>query len=186
MKKTYGFNVALLIGMLVAAASRAQDSTHWVQLEESIARLGGGSGALIYSADGTRLAVSAHGGILIYDVHTNTEVALIPQSYPLEVAFSPDGSTFASSSFDQVIRLWDATSGQLKATLKGHPAWVGALAFSPDGATLVSGHNEGTIRLWDADSEQLLATLKGHTSYVYLYQLQVGAVAQMRKMVVVE
>ena len=36
------------------------------------------------------------------------------------VCYSPDGKTIASGSCDNTIRIWDAESGQHKATLKGH------------------------------------------------------------------
>ena len=63
------------------------------------------------------------------------------------VAFSPDGRTLASGSF-QEINLWDAGSGQLQQTLTGHSSDVESVAFSPDGRTLASGSRE-EIKLWD-------------------------------------
>ena len=67
----------------------------------------------------------------------------------LSVAFSPDGQTLASGSWDKTVRLWDLRRRKLKATLEGHVDRVGALVFSPDGKILASGDRHG-ILLWDA------------------------------------
>ncbi|KAL4899381.1 hypothetical protein BDW74DRAFT_163568 [Aspergillus multicolor] len=40
------------------------------------------------------------------------------------VTFSPDGTRLASSSDDQTIKLWDASTGELQQTLEGHSHWV--------------------------------------------------------------
>ena len=65
------------------------------------------------------------------------------------VAFSPDGKTLASGSFDKSIKLWNMASGKNTATLKGHTDAVISVAFSPDGKTLASGSQDKSIRLWD-------------------------------------
>ena len=66
------------------------------------------------------------------------------------VAFSPDGKTVASGSWDKTVRLWDAATGEETQKLEGHDREVSAVAFSRDGKTVASGLWDKTVRLWDA------------------------------------
>jgi WD40 repeat protein len=89
------------------------------------------------------------------------------------VAFSREGKTLASGSDDSTVKLWDAASGAVLQTLKGHSGSVRSVAFSPDGKTLAlepafsrdgktlaSGSDDSTVKLWDAASGAVLQTLK--------------------------
>ena len=82
------------------------------------------------------------------------------------VAFSPDGRTLASASWDQTVKLWDVASGRELKTLSGHAGKVTSVAFSPDGKALASGGADKTIKLWDLASGAGPRTLAGHADEV--------------------
>lgn len=81
------------------------------------------------------------------------------------VAFTPDGKTLASVSFDKTIKLWDPETGTLKRTLSDVTDVV-SIAFSPDGKILAGGSWDTTVRLWDSTSGTLRQTFFGHQNYV--------------------
>ena len=65
-----------------------------------------------------------------------------------------------------MVRLWDASSGEARAELKGHSGEVSSCSFSLDGAVIVSGGSDGVVRLWDVSSGETRAELKGHSGEV--------------------
>ena len=78
------------------------------------------------------------------------------------VAFSPDGSLLASSSYDKTVRLWDVKTGNQKRLLIGHKEGIVAVTFNPNGKRIVSASLDGTVRLWDTETGVHLRTLTGH------------------------
>lgn len=86
------------------------------------------------------------------------------------IAYSPDGKILAAGGYREV-RLFDAASGKLLATLSGHADLVRSVAFSPDGKWLAAGGGlparSGEIKVWDVASHQLLRTINGHKDCIY-------------------
>jgi WD40 repeat protein len=138
--------------------------------------------SLAFSPDGKMLATGGgeflqSGEVRLWDVQ-HARAKVLPHGDAVEVgtlAFSPDGKLLATGVTGRPtgdeppvaeVRLWDAQSGQLKATLQAHTVVVSALAFSPDGKTLATGSWDHTVRLWDGHTGQLEATLQ-HTAPVH-------------------
>jgi hypothetical protein len=67
----------------------------------------------------------------------------------MSVAFSQDGSRVVSGSVDKTVRIWNVTTGEAEAELKGHTDWVRSVAFSQDGSHVVSGSRDETVRIWN-------------------------------------
>ncbi|MFN5396885.1 MAG: eIF2A-related protein [Pseudanabaena sp.] len=81
------------------------------------------------------------------------------------LAFSPDGKTIVSGSFDNTLRLWNVEGKEL-LTIKGHSKWVTSVAFSPDGKIIASGSFDNMIKLWSLEGKEL-ATFYGHSDVVW-------------------
>ena len=80
--------------------------------------------------------------------------------YVISVAYSPDGRFIVSDSWDNTIRVWDATTGKTVAgPFQGHIYIVSSVAYSPDGRFIVSGSLDKTIGVWDATTGKTVAGL---------------------------
>lgn len=64
------------------------------------------------------------------------------------IVFSPDSSLLATSGNDNLVTVWEPTTGRMLASLRGHKSEVKALAFTADNHTLASSSTDGTIHLW--------------------------------------
>ncbi len=86
------------------------------------------------------------------------------------ITYSPDGKLLAVGGYQEV-RLVDAATGKVLATLAGHADLVRSVAFSPDGKWLVAGGGLparlGEIKIWDMATHQLVRTIVGHRDCIY-------------------
>ncbi len=115
--------------------------------------------ALAFSRDGRRLVSASYnvgslqgdGTVRFWEAAPEATLPVLAghSDYVYPVVCSPDGRWIASGAWDRTVRLWDAATGEICATLP-HPGIVWALAFTPDGAQLVSGGaDNGQLLVWD-------------------------------------
>jgi WD40 repeat protein len=83
------------------------------------------------------------------------------------VAFSPDGHTVLTGSWDDTARLWDARTGKHLGEPLRHKGWVLAVAFNPEGDTVLTGSRDKTAQLWDARTGKPLGDPLRHQGEVW-------------------
>ncbi len=92
------------------------------------------------------------------DKKCTTAASFAHTSEVYAVAFSPDGQTLASATWDGRVHL-RKRDGTLLLTIAGHKESVDTVAFSPDGKTIASGSWDKTVKLWRLDGT-LVTTLQ--------------------------
>jgi WD40 repeat protein len=131
----------------------------------------------VFSPDGRRIAAGTlNGTTYIWQARTGRRLATLrnqgsdPEAEVDSVTFSADSKLILTTSYDDVVRVWDATSRRLLVTLNGHSSTVGTVndaQFSPDGAAVLTASDDHTVRLWDAHTGREEMVLRGHTGPVY-------------------
>ena len=128
--------------------------------------------ALAWSKDGSILAAAGgvpgrKGEVKIWKADGTLQATISGHSDCIYgLAISPDGKTIATSSYDKLIKLWDATTGKEIRTLKDHIDAIYALDFSPDGKRLVSGAADRSIKVWNPETGERLFTMSEPTDGV--------------------
>ncbi|MHC4168032.1 MAG: SUMF1/EgtB/PvdO family nonheme iron enzyme [Planctomycetota bacterium] len=165
------------VAQLPRQQSQRRDVAQW---PKHLATLSGHDGTVTsaaFSPDGELLATGGtgrgSGQLKLWDLSTGKPIWQkdVHTSHVRGVAYSPDGHTVATASYDGTIGLWDAAGGEQLDTLTGHENWVNAVAFSPDGRYLISGGRDTNACLWQIHPQgspraQLVTTLRGHEMWV--------------------
>lgn len=76
------------------------------------------------------------------------------------------GQLLLSVDNQQVMRIWNLSTGDNTHTFIGHTDSITSAEFSPFDSALVSSSYDGTIYLWDIEEEKPIAKLVGHKGAV--------------------
>lgn len=121
---------------------------------------------LAFSWDSELLATSDVFTIRVWHVATGQQLLTLHHAnWIWRIAFSPDGKLLATSSIDQVAKIWDIATGKCLHTLEGEVDGCFAVTFSPDGRWLIGG-GDLSVKVWDTANWQQKITLTGHTEKV--------------------
>ncbi|MBC6460662.1 WD40 repeat domain-containing protein [Actinomadura sp. HBU206391] len=130
-----------------------------------------------FSPGGKVLAMACFTSVRFWDVSTrrllgaplDTKSSDEPMGSVQAMAFSPDGRTLATSTYEGTTRLWDVAGRRKVGGTLGTPDTktgdkaVRAVAFSPDGKRLVTAGADDLARLWDtAAHRQIGDAFTGH------------------------
>ena len=78
-----------------------------------------------------------------------------------DVAYAPNGTTFASAGADGRVFLYDGQTGDMQAELSvastAHAGTVFAVSYSPDSALMATAGADGAVRIWDIAKRALLS-----------------------------
>jgi WD40 repeat protein len=119
-----------------------------------------------------RLFAAIYGSVVVDDLSSGRRLLnLANRSRATAVAVSPNGQHLAVGFEDQSIGVWDISSGQKTAEMRGHHAseehaGVRSLAFSPDSRRLASGGADGAICFWDVATGRQVGKATGHNGWV--------------------
>jgi len=105
-----------------------------------------------------------------------------------KVVASPDGKQVASVADDMLCKIWDAETGKVIHTLKGHeektPTHFGsmlyAVGYSPDGKYLATADKVGHVVVWDAKTGKELSSIEAPIMYTWDAKARMHSIGGVR------
>lgn len=80
--------------------------------------------------------------------------------------FNKGTTLIFSGGHDNLVKMWDFTTGEMVRSYAGHNDWVYDVCLSPDEKHLYSASFDSTIKMWEVNTGKNIATFKGHAEGV--------------------
>ncbi len=141
------------------------------ELEQTFNTEAGYVFALAFSPDDTKLAVGSNQSgkyLSVWDVASGKRIADLSghTDAVLSVAWSRDGKSLLSGSYDNAARLWNVEDGTSKE-YRGHDWWVWSARFSNDEKQIVTASQDGSVLVWDREAGTASAPFLEHSGPVF-------------------
>lgn len=123
--------------------------------------------AIAFAPDGDTIATSEFGGgVTLYRARDLTTLRhwIAETAQASVIGFNLDQSELIGGGNDAVLTFWDANTGKLRASMRGHKSYISSLTQLPDQEAFATAGRDGVIKLWNATSKRLNSTLRSHTS----------------------
>lgn len=129
--------------------------------------------ALKFGKDGRTLLAAGgkhgeSGTAILFETETGRRVGMYGDEPDVVLAgdVSPDGQLVAIGGPRRVVKVFGASDGRLRHTLKRHTDWVLSVAYSPDGLLIATCDRAGNTFVWEAETGAELHALRGHNAAV--------------------
>lgn len=125
-----------------------------------------------FGAGGTRLlcAVAKNGrrlGWAVVDGMSGAVLSRLGAVSTIHGVLTLDGTHVVGADGYGAITVWDAMSGEQKATWRAHDKQVIQLVVTPDGQNIVTASADKSIKVWDLQTGALFNTIHAHDNKVW-------------------
>jgi WD40 repeat protein len=167
----YGAAMALVAAAAWAQFKPAAETGQVVEPKMVLAQNESTRG-IVFSPDGKSVWLSAGSKAEMWDLESGQLKTTIayhssdnPNWHMLAItcmAPSPDGKLIASGDSEGVLKIWDAQTGEVKASANAKSGDIKSVAYSPDGSVVATAqsYNASLVKLWDPASGSPKATLE--------------------------
>lgn len=114
-----------------------------------ITRFQAAASRLVFSPDGTQIAVALERQIGLWNTADGAAVGTLNTLPGAALFYSPDGQYVLTANASAPMSIWDAQTATLVNTLPGVSGEVLTAAFSPNSELLVTAVLGGLVSLWD-------------------------------------
>ena len=158
-------------GISLATAGRSAKVWDAVNGQELVTLRGRAVSKLAFSPKGDRLAVAGlNHAVDILDTGAGAELltftATANKREIAGVVFSPDRARLGTFDTHGLLKVWDASNGQLLRTVNAHQEPISDGRFSPEGNRFATASYDKTAKLWDLATGRELLIMRGHKDAV--------------------